>query len=163
MEPEVVVAHVEAAYPELMETLRADGRSGLGWRFLEKIVQLPLSVPLLDDADRLPGFVRALLGMPEAFGAGEAATPAPREGTCRAGGASRRVRPRLRRTGVFRPRAGPGRRRTRTGRRRRWPHGGRTGPHDGGAGPYGGRHGRRPTHRPPRAGRTRRGSRTPSR
>ncbi|MDP9845203.1 P-loop NTPase fold protein [Streptosporangium lutulentum] len=75
MEPEVVVAHVEAAYPELMETLRADGRSGLGWRFLEKIVQLPLSVPLLDDADRLPGFVRALLGMPEAFGAGEAATP----------------------------------------------------------------------------------------
>ena len=72
MEPEVVVAHVEAAYPELMETLRADGRSGLGWRFLEKIVQLPLSVPLLDDADRLPGFVRALLGM---TGAGETATP----------------------------------------------------------------------------------------
>ena len=72
MEPEVVVAHVEAAYPELMETLRADGRSGLGWRFLEKIVQLPLSVPLLDDADRLPDFVRALLGM---TGAGETATP----------------------------------------------------------------------------------------
>ncbi|MET8334593.1 KAP family P-loop NTPase fold protein [Streptosporangium canum] len=65
MEPEVVVAHVEAAYPELVETMPDDGRSGLGWRFLEKIVQLPLSVPLLDDADRLPGFVRALLGMPE--------------------------------------------------------------------------------------------------
>ncbi len=65
MEPEVVVAHVEAAYRELAETLPDDGRSGLGWRFLEKIVQLPLSVPLLDDADRLPAFVRALLGMPE--------------------------------------------------------------------------------------------------
>ncbi|MEV6860696.1 P-loop NTPase fold protein [Streptosporangium subroseum] len=78
MEPEVVVAHVEAAYPELMETLRADGRAGLGWRFLEKIVQLPLSVPLLDDADRLPGFVRALLGMPEAAGVGAAETATPR-------------------------------------------------------------------------------------
>ncbi|MEU7450862.1 KAP family P-loop NTPase fold protein [Streptosporangium roseum] len=64
MEPEVVAAHVEAAYPELVGTMPDDGRSGLGWRFLEKIVQLPLSVPLLDDADRLPGFVRALLGMP---------------------------------------------------------------------------------------------------
>ncbi|MEV7011026.1 P-loop NTPase fold protein [Streptosporangium sp. NPDC051022] len=65
MEPEVVVAHVEAAYRDLAETLPGDGRSGLGWRFLEKIVQLPLSVPLLDDADRLPAFVRALLGMPD--------------------------------------------------------------------------------------------------
>ncbi len=63
MEPEVVVAHVEAAYPELAGTLPGGGRSGLGWRFLEKIVQLPLSVPLLDDADRLPAFVRALLGV----------------------------------------------------------------------------------------------------
>ncbi|GAA0851006.1 P-loop NTPase fold protein [Streptosporangium amethystogenes subsp. fukuiense] len=63
MEPEVVVAHVEAAYPELAGTLPVGGRSGLGWRFLEKIVQLPLSVPLLDDADRLPAFVRALLGV----------------------------------------------------------------------------------------------------
>lgn len=64
MEPEVVVAHVEAAYRDLVETLPDGGRSGLGWRFLEKIVQLPLSVPLLDDADRLPAFVRALLDTP---------------------------------------------------------------------------------------------------
>ncbi|MFJ2029272.1 P-loop NTPase fold protein [Streptosporangium sp. NPDC087985] len=75
MEPEVVVAHVEAAYPELVETLPGGGRSGLGWRFLEKIVQLPLSVPLLDDADRLPGFVRALLGMPETGGAAGGSAP----------------------------------------------------------------------------------------
>ncbi|MGW4422976.1 P-loop NTPase fold protein [Streptosporangium sp. NPDC004631] len=82
MEPEVVVAHVEAAYRELMETLPDGGRSGLGWRFLEKIVQLPLSVPLLDDADRLPAFVRALLGMPEVAVPAEPATttgaPGPR-------------------------------------------------------------------------------------
>ncbi|MER7131867.1 KAP family P-loop NTPase fold protein [Streptosporangium saharense] len=64
MEPEAVVAHVEAAYRDLTETRPAHG-AGLGWRFLEKIVQLPLSVPLLDDADRLPAFVRALLGVPD--------------------------------------------------------------------------------------------------
>ncbi|MGJ6961467.1 P-loop NTPase fold protein [Streptosporangium sp. G11] len=74
MEPEVVVAHVEAAYPELAGTLPGGGRSGLGWRFLEKIVQLPLSVPLLDDADRLPAFVRALLGVPDVT---EPATASP--------------------------------------------------------------------------------------
>ncbi|MFC3981293.1 KAP family P-loop NTPase fold protein [Streptosporangium jomthongense] len=64
MEPEAVVAHVEAAYRDLTEARPASG-AGLGWRFLEKIVQLPLSVPLLDDADRLPAFVRALLGVPD--------------------------------------------------------------------------------------------------
>ncbi|MFI6511371.1 P-loop NTPase fold protein [Streptosporangium sp. NPDC050855] len=77
MEPEVVVAHIEAAYPELAGTLPGGGRAGLGWRFLEKIVQLPLSVPLLDDADRLPAFVRALLGVPDV-------TPNP-AGPCPAG------------------------------------------------------------------------------
>ncbi|MER5649201.1 P-loop NTPase fold protein [Streptosporangium sp. NPDC002524] len=78
MEPEVVVAHVEAAYPELAGTLPGGGRSGLGWRFLEKIVQLPLSVPLLDDADRLPAFVRALLGVSDV--ARPAAVPDVRAG-----------------------------------------------------------------------------------
>ncbi|MEU0516159.1 P-loop NTPase fold protein [Streptosporangium sp. NPDC006007] len=80
MEPEVVVAHVEAAYRELMETLPDAGRSRLGWRFLEKIVQLPLSVPLLDDADRLPAFVRALLGVPETAVPAEPATSASAPG-----------------------------------------------------------------------------------
>ncbi|WP_248965256.1 P-loop NTPase fold protein [Sphaerisporangium perillae] len=68
MEPEVVAAHVEVAYRDLARTLPApaEERSGLGWRFLEKIVQLPLSVPLLDDGDRLPAYLRTLLDVPAA-------------------------------------------------------------------------------------------------
>ncbi|MFC4532204.1 KAP family P-loop NTPase fold protein [Sphaerisporangium dianthi] len=66
MEPEVVAAHVEVAYRDLARSLpaSAEERSGLGWRFLEKIVQLPLSVPMLDDAERLPAYLRALLEVP---------------------------------------------------------------------------------------------------
>ncbi|MGI5490742.1 KAP family P-loop NTPase fold protein [Microtetraspora malaysiensis] len=63
MEPDVVAAHVEVAYQDLAEAMPADLRSGLGWRFLEKIVQLPLSLPALEDAHRLPGYVGALLGV----------------------------------------------------------------------------------------------------
>ncbi|WP_067176172.1 P-loop NTPase fold protein [Microtetraspora niveoalba] len=63
MEPDVVAAHVEVAYQDLAEAMPPDLRSGLGWRFLEKIVQLPLSLPVLDDAHRLPGYVGALLGV----------------------------------------------------------------------------------------------------
>ncbi|MDH2424529.1 P-loop NTPase fold protein [Sphaerisporangium sp. TRM90804] len=79
MEPEVVAAHVEVAYADLARSLPvpAEDRSGLGWRFLEKIVQLPLSVPLLDDADRVPAFLRTLLGVPSAPpGTPEPAAPA---------------------------------------------------------------------------------------
>ncbi|MFE3448048.1 P-loop NTPase fold protein [Nonomuraea sp. NPDC059194] len=57
MEPDVVAAHVENAYRGLRLP------DGVGWRFLEKIVQLPLSVPQLDD-ERLPHYLRALLGLP---------------------------------------------------------------------------------------------------
>ncbi|MCW2881735.1 MAG: hypothetical protein JWQ95_5835 [Sphaerisporangium sp.] len=66
MEPEVVAAHVEVAYRDLARTLppAMEERSGLGWRFLEKIVQLPLSVPLLDDGERVPAFLRTLLDVP---------------------------------------------------------------------------------------------------
>ncbi|MFD1120434.1 P-loop NTPase fold protein [Sphaerisporangium aureirubrum] len=65
MDPEVVAAHVEMAYGDLARSLPPGTleQSGLGWRFLEKIVQLPLSVPLLDDGDRLPSYLRALLGV----------------------------------------------------------------------------------------------------
>lgn len=76
MEPEVVAAHVEMAYRELMDALPDDGSAKLGWRFLEKIVQLPLSVPALDDDDRLPDYVRALLALPTA-GSGAALASAP--------------------------------------------------------------------------------------
>ncbi|MFI6295459.1 P-loop NTPase fold protein [Nonomuraea sp. NPDC050790] len=61
MEPEVVAAHVGLAYRELMGTLPDERTSRLGWRFLEKIVQLPLSVPSLDEG--APDYVRQVLGL----------------------------------------------------------------------------------------------------
>ncbi|WP_083975458.1 KAP family P-loop NTPase fold protein [Herbidospora daliensis] len=64
MEPEVVAAHVEVAYRDLAESMPAHLREDLGWRFLEKIVQLPLRVPLLDEDARLPEYVRALMDIP---------------------------------------------------------------------------------------------------
>jgi hypothetical protein len=51
MEPEMVAAHIEVAYGPLVDTLAGDdywGEAGrLGWRFLDKIVQLPVSLPSL--------------------------------------------------------------------------------------------------------------------
>jgi KAP family P-loop domain len=63
MEPEMVAAHIEVAYQALGERLRTSdywGEAGmLGWRFLDKIVQLPLSLPVLDPerASRFTGSV----------------------------------------------------------------------------------------------------------
>lgn len=53
MEPEMVAAHVEAAYGDLVEKLEKTnpvaGQSfDVGWRFLEKIVQLPLALPAME-------------------------------------------------------------------------------------------------------------------
>ncbi len=49
VEPAVVAAHVEVAHEKLVERLKTTSVgsdwSTLGWRFLEKIVQLPLSLP----------------------------------------------------------------------------------------------------------------------
>jgi hypothetical protein len=49
IEPAVVAAYVEVAHKDLVERLKVDrfndNWSTLGWRFLEKIVQLPLSLP----------------------------------------------------------------------------------------------------------------------
>jgi hypothetical protein len=49
VEPAVVAAHVELAYKDLAHSFGRQGLAGgsstLGWRFLEKIVQLPLSLP----------------------------------------------------------------------------------------------------------------------
>jgi hypothetical protein len=51
MEPDVVAAHIEVAYGPLVAGLTAGSYWGrpepLGWRFLDKIVQLPLSLPAL--------------------------------------------------------------------------------------------------------------------
>ncbi|MFI6388077.1 P-loop NTPase fold protein [Nonomuraea sp. NPDC050547] len=61
MEPEVVAAHVGLAYRELMGTLPDERTYRLGWRFLEKIVQLPLSVPSLDEG--APDYIKEVLGL----------------------------------------------------------------------------------------------------
>lgn len=49
VEPAVVAAHIETAHDKLVERLGANGAGGdwtaLGWRFLEKIIQLPLALP----------------------------------------------------------------------------------------------------------------------
>jgi KAP family P-loop domain len=66
MEPAMVAAHIEAAYDQLVAKLQAmvgpGGQAGdLGWRFLEKIVQLPLTLPSIDPA-RTTTFFEGLFG-----------------------------------------------------------------------------------------------------
>jgi hypothetical protein len=65
MEPEMVAAHVEAAYAGLMTRLTEGSGPGvgtnLGWRFLEKIVQLPLTLPDMSPA-KARTFVETLFG-----------------------------------------------------------------------------------------------------
>ena len=61
MEPAVVAAHVEAVYKDLAaHPVVAEG-STLGWRFLEKIVQLPLSLPPPDAVRQSTGYLDSLL------------------------------------------------------------------------------------------------------
>ncbi|MGP3953213.1 P-loop NTPase fold protein [Streptomyces sp. 7N604] len=65
MEPGAVAAHVEVAYQDLVRAQR-DGRlagdwSTLGWRFLEKIVQLPLSIPPPHEDGELADYLRSLV------------------------------------------------------------------------------------------------------
>ncbi|MFG2794062.1 P-loop NTPase fold protein [Streptomyces sp. NPDC048419] len=66
MEPEMVAAHIEVAYGPLVEALTGEdywGEAGkLGWRFLDKIIQLPVSLPSLrsDQASQFLG--TALVG-----------------------------------------------------------------------------------------------------
>ncbi|GAA5191530.1 hypothetical protein GCM10023322_49070 [Rugosimonospora acidiphila] len=74
MEPEMVAAHIEVAYQPLVDTLTGDDYWGeahtLGWRFLDKIVQLPISLPALrsDQAGRFLG--TSLVGGPVPAAAG---------------------------------------------------------------------------------------------
>ncbi len=53
MEPEMVAAHVEAAYGDFVQKMSQSSLTNgqdfeLGWRFLEKIVQLPLALPAME-------------------------------------------------------------------------------------------------------------------
>lgn len=63
MEPDLVAAQIHVAYPDLFDYLAkrgGDGAGDLGWRFLEKMVQLPLALPPPGDA-QLRDFVRSLV------------------------------------------------------------------------------------------------------
>lgn len=68
MEPAVVAAHVESVYKDLakhpeVSRSTAEGAT-LGWRFLEKIVQLPLNLPPPDPARQTRGYLDSLLERP---------------------------------------------------------------------------------------------------
>ena len=80
MEPEVVAADIEVAYKDQMVRLNdrpaAHGWDTLGWRFLEKIVQLPLSLPPVDQQSQTT-FVQGLLNVPVSPAAGSLAVPPP--------------------------------------------------------------------------------------
>jgi WD40 repeat protein len=70
MEPELVAAHIKAAYSKVAQALNeagaVDERSAdLGWRFLEKIVQLPLTLPAMG-SERTMSYFESLFG-PEAI------------------------------------------------------------------------------------------------
>ncbi|WP_214318636.1 serine/threonine-protein kinase [Nonomuraea sediminis] len=60
MEPDVVAAHVESAYKELAE--HVDDNTTFGWRFLEKVVQLPLRSPTITRRD-ISTYLGNLLGV----------------------------------------------------------------------------------------------------
>jgi Cdc6-like AAA superfamily ATPase len=94
VEPAVVAAHVEVAYKDLVKGLGSQphgGRSSLGWRFLEKIVQLPLSLPLPVGSAGIDRYLDSLLGpaRPEPDdGVGEQARRAGGDGSTGAAGAA---------------------------------------------------------------------------
>jgi hypothetical protein len=65
IEPDVVAAHIEVAYEALTKALDGGDEAGedrpLGWRFLEKMVQLPLSLPMLEP-DQVNTYIESLFG-----------------------------------------------------------------------------------------------------
>lgn len=69
MEPQVIAASIEVAYKDLTTQLNQQPRSyirnAIGWRFLEKIVQLPISLPTMDQRGHVTEYVRKLLGVPD--------------------------------------------------------------------------------------------------
>jgi hypothetical protein len=73
----MVAAHIEAAYGDLVEKLGAVSQSeqsfDLGWRFLEKVVQLPLTLPSVGETPALTFFTSLFPGEDAATGASQAA------------------------------------------------------------------------------------------
>jgi hypothetical protein len=69
MEPAVVASHIEAMHNSGAESAhrnRVWEPASLGWMFLEKIVQLPLSMPVHQEQDRIRSYVDSLLADPAA-------------------------------------------------------------------------------------------------
>jgi predicted KAP-like P-loop ATPase len=63
MEPDLVAAHINTSYKDVIQALSNDGQradGSLGWRFLEKMVQLPLSVPHVG-TEQAGGYIDAIL------------------------------------------------------------------------------------------------------
>lgn len=62
LEPRMVAAHIEAAFADLVSKLKETSDSGdvdLGWKFLEKFIQLPLTLPTMVP-DQTSVFFRSL-------------------------------------------------------------------------------------------------------
>ncbi|TCK36875.1 KAP-like P-loop domain-containing protein [Paraburkholderia sp. BL8N3] len=64
MDTEMVAAALQSAHKELAANLPADVRIPIGWRFMDKFVQLPFVIPPLD-ALRYKAFMMQLLGNTE--------------------------------------------------------------------------------------------------
>lgn len=67
MEPAVVATHIETMYNSEAGPAHLDSAwepQSLGWLFLEKIVQLPLSMPVRPEADRIRSYLDSLLADP---------------------------------------------------------------------------------------------------
>ncbi len=64
MEPDLVAAQIHVAYRDLFDHIEERGDAGaanLGWRFLEKMVQLPVALPPPQD-EQLARYVGSLVG-----------------------------------------------------------------------------------------------------
>ena len=75
MEPEMVAAHIEVAYKDVVSTLSDDDYwdecRTLGWRFLDKIVQLPITLPVLGSGQASKFLGTSLSGHTEMVDSGQ--------------------------------------------------------------------------------------------
>lgn len=66
MDPNVVAAHIESGYTSVIDVLKGQRVSTdateIGWRFLDKFIQLPISLPEPDRDNAISGYVKSLLG-----------------------------------------------------------------------------------------------------
>lgn len=75
MDPEMVAAALEAAQSEVLARLPKDATTPIGWRFMDKFVQLPFVIPPAD-WEAIDRYVNSLLAAELPPAAGAAASPA---------------------------------------------------------------------------------------